>query len=291
MDETLAQWLALREPIDAAARSTRLTRAIADVVAGADPVNVLDLATGAGSNLRYLIDRLPPRQRWLAVDHSPTLLAHVPAGTASWGKARGYEVVQDSGGCTLTGERLDCRVETRRLDLGGFEQAEIFAGRHLVTASALLDLVSEDWLRSLAQQCRKVGAAVLFTITYNGFSSCSPVDPEDDRILGHFNRHQHTDKGLGGPAAGPDAADCAVRCFAEAGYRVQSEPSDWNLGLGERELQRQLIDGWADAAAQIVPEDAAIIARWRDRRMEHLESGRSHVIVGHHDLAAWLDHA
>ena len=290
MDDALAQWLALRESIDAAARSTSLTRAIAEAVAAADPVNVLDLATGTGSNLRYLIDRLPGRQCWLVVDRSPTLLAHVPDRTASWGAARGYEVKQDAGGYAITGGQLDCRVETRQVDLGSFEAGEIFSGRHLVTASALLDLVSEDWLRSLAEHCRRVGAAALFTITYNGFSSCSPVDPEDDRILAHFNRHQHTDKGLGGPAAGPDASDCAVRCFVEAGYRVWSEPSDWQLGPGDLELQRQLIEGWADAATEIAPEDASIIARWRTRRLEYVEAGRSHVIVGHHDLAAWLEH-
>jgi hypothetical protein len=289
MDDVLAQWLSVREPIDAAARSTSLTRAIADAIAGADPLQVLDLATGTGSNLRYLADRLPGRQRWLVVDQSSTLLAQGLARTASWGAARGYEVASDSGGCVMTGGRLDCRVETRCADLGSLDAAEIFAARHLVTASALLDLVSETWLRSLAARCRTAGAAVLFTITYNGFSSCSPVDPEDDRILSLFNRHQRTDKGLGGPAAGPDATDCAVRCFTEVGYRVRSEPSDWELGSGETALQRQLISGWAEAAAEISPADASIIARWRIRRLEHVDAGRSRVVVGHHDLAAWLE--
>ena len=61
----LSDWLALREPADAAARSDSLTRTITDVVAPCDPVRVLDLATGTGANLRYLVERLPPRQDWL----------------------------------------------------------------------------------------------------------------------------------------------------------------------------------------------------------------------------------
>ena len=59
MDSALGPWLALRESVDAASRSTNLTHAVTDAIATANPVRVLDLATGTGSNLRYLVDRLP----------------------------------------------------------------------------------------------------------------------------------------------------------------------------------------------------------------------------------------
>ncbi len=148
--------------------------------------------------------------------------------------------------------------------------------------------MSEQWLRVLAARCRAVGAAGLFAITYTGGSSCAPVEPEDDMIRDLLNRHQKTDKGLGGPAAGPDAAECAARCFAEVGYRVRSAPSDWVLGSAERELQRRLIEGWAEAATQMAPGDPSRIARWCTRRLEHLDADRSRVVVGHLDVAAWL---
>jgi hypothetical protein len=102
-----------------------------------------------------------------------------------------------------------------------------------------------------------------------------------------FNRHQKTDKGLGGPAAGPDAAALAEQCFLRAGYRVRREPSDWELGPSDRELQRLLIEGWADAAREMAPDRAPDIARWRTRRLAPVEAGHSHVVVGHDDLAAW----
>ena len=288
MDDALSSWLRLREPADTAARSAGLTDAIAGEIVGTGPVHVLDLATGTGSNLRYLAARLPGRQRWLVVDRNLALLAHVPALTSAWGAARRYDVRADANGCVIRGERLECHVETRRLDLRALDDAEIFAGRHLVTASALLDLVSEQWLGALADRCLAVGAAALFAITYTGRSFCSPVEPEDDMIRDLLNRHQRTDKGLGGPAAGPDAAQCAARCFAEVGYRVRTAPSDWALGSGEQELQRQLIEGWAEAASHVAPGDASRIERWRARRLGHVEANRSRVVVGHLDVAAWL---
>ena len=289
MDDALAQWLALREPADTASRSAGLTRAIADATRGYDPLRVLDLATGTGSNIRYLMHRLSVRrQHWLALDHSPDLLAELRMRMGQWGAERRYEVANDGGACIIRDAQLECQVATQTMDLASLDTADLFAHRHLVTASALLDLVSEEWLRSLAARCRAAGAAALFTLTYNGRSSSSPVEPEDEMILDLFNRHQRTDKGLGGRAAGPDAAACAVRAFTECGYHVESEPSDWTLGASETELQRQLIDGWAMAATEIEPAAAATIESWRVRRLGHLDTGLSRLVVGHDDVAAWL---
>jgi len=289
MDESLARWLGLREQADARARSEALTRAIARSVPDGDPVHVLDLATGTGSNIRYLVDRLPGHQRWVAVDRSTALLADLRERMASWGAGRGYDVRSSAEGCVIRAPGLECDIETRQMNLGAMEDHEIFVGRHLVTASALLDLVSARWLRAVAAHCRAERASVLFTITYNGSSSCTPVEPEDEFVRDQLNRHQETDKGLGGPAAGPGAVECAERCLADAGYRVQREASDWILKPSEPDLQRMLIEGWAEAAVEITPERAVEIAGWRDRRLAHVAAGRSQVVVGHDDVAAWLD--
>jgi hypothetical protein len=103
-----------------------------------------------------------------------------------------------------------------------------------------------------------------------------------------LNQHQRRDKGLGGPAAGPEAAACAARCFADVGYQVRSEPSNWTLGDSEHELQRRLIEGWAEAAVQVTPEAASTIEHWRRRRIGHVDAKRSRIVVGHLDLAGWL---
>jgi hypothetical protein len=285
MDKSLATWLRLREPADTAARSGELTRAIADALAGRERVQVLDLATGTGANLRYLAPHLPSRQHWLVVDRDPELLARLVDRTASWAAERGYGVVPQTGGFVIRGDQLECHVETRQQDLASLAALDLFAGRDLVTASALLDLASESWLRDLASRCRSEGAAALFTLTYNGHSSCSPAEPEDDVMRDHLNQHQRRDKGLGGVAAGPDAAEAAVRCFTEAGYRVRSETTDWSLGASEHQLQRELIGGWAGVAVEM-GFDPSTVARWRDRRLAHLEAGHSHIVVGHLDVAA-----
>jgi hypothetical protein len=281
-----ADWLALREPADAAARSTPLTRAVAATLGFGGVVDVLDLAAGTGSNLRYLAGQLPGDQRWLLVDHDPALLGQVPARTAAWASTCGYQVVQDADEMRLRGDRLTCRVATRLMDLGAIDD-DLLAGRALVTASALLDLVSDGWLRSLATGCRTSGASVLFALTYDGRIECAPAEPEDEAIRELVNLHQRTDKGFG-DAAGPDATDRAGEYFRAAGYEVRREPSDWVLQHGAQELQRQLIEGWAQASASIAPADSRWIRGWEVRRLTHVRRNRSRLVVGHADLAAWI---
>ena len=282
----LSDWLALREAADFASRSQRLTRLAAAALAGVAPARVLDLGTGTGSNLRYLVEKLPPHQQWVVVDRDPTLLEHLQARTRTWAAARGYTVAAEPGGFVITGNALECHVETRQRDLNSVDDAGLFAGRHLVTASALLDLVSPGWLQTLAAHCRSAGATALFTITYDGRSPCAPADADDDIVRELFNRHQRTDKGLGGIAAGPDGAAAAVAAFEAAGFRVEHEPSDWVIEPDAQELQRQLIDGWAGAATETAPEIATQIANWRRRRLQHVADGGSLIVVGHEDMFA-----
>lgn len=291
-----AEWLALREPADHAARSARLTRAVIGALSDDTPLRILDLAAGTGSNLRYFLEYLGDtdmagpthesaattphtltashegadpracpepgrsvRPTWLLVDHDPALLARVPK-TAD--------------------------VATRCMDLSTLDDRAIFDGRSLVTASALLDLVSDVWLRALAVRCAGSGAAVLFALSYDGRIVCSPEDRDDHAIVARVNEHQRIVKGFG-PALGPAANDCAERCFRDLGYHVTRDRSDWLLTPASAELQRQLIDGWANAAIEMAPSQAAVIDAWRCRRLAHVDAGRSQVIVGHEDLAGW----
>jgi hypothetical protein len=286
MDESLSNWLALREPADFAARSASLADETARRLDGMDPVRVVDLGTGTGSNLRYLIDRLPRRQEWLLVDRDQRLLDELTQRMQGWAIARGYEVSREHDVLSVRREGRESTIATRQLDLGVLADDEIFRGRHLVTASALLDLVSAEWLCALANHCRSHRCAALFALSYNGESHAAPREPEDDEIRGLMNRHQRTDKGFA-PAAGPEASAAAARAFESVGYSVQRERTNWILGPESSELQRQLIEGWAHAALEMAPAKAPLIRDWLTRRLEHLRQGRSRIVVGHEDLVAF----
>jgi hypothetical protein len=270
MSKPLSYWLSLREAADSASRSVDLTRAVAARLPCERPIRIVDLGSGTGSNVRYLTSRLPPDQDWLLVDADAAILDEARTRLAHLAAARGARL----------------RIDRRTQNLGALDP-EIVAGRDLVTASALLDLVSDRWLGELAAQCRAAGSIALFALTYDGRSRCEPAEPEDDAMRLSLNRHQkRSDKGFG-PAAGPGAVDAAARAFAAAGYDVARVRSDWTLSPDACDLQRELIIGWADAAREIAPEQSPAIDDWLGRRLAHVDAGRSRIVVGHEDLAAW----
>jgi len=294
-------WLTLREPADRAARSAAVNECVVAQLAarGSPSVRVLDLATGTGANVRFLVPMLPMPQEWWVVDRDGELLAALPQRVAAWALARACRVGGDPGRFSLRGDGTACLIEPRAADLSklgrqgvsgptpAFRDLEaLFVDRTLVTASALLDLVSERWLHAVVDRCSAGRAIGLFALTYDGRLSCEPVDPDDEFIREQVNRHQKTAKGFG-RALGPDATGCAARYFRDAGYDVRIEPSDWKLTSLQRTLQEQLIAGWATAAAEIKVRETERVQAWQRRRFEHLTAGLSHVTVGHQDLVAW----
>lgn len=249
-----AEWLSLREPADVVARSAELAAGFAGSAR-----RIVDLATGTGANVRYLAPRLPGARDWLAVDDDPALLA----------------AFAPPAGASVTKLRLDLTHALDRLPLDGCE---------LVTASALLDLVSRPWLERLAAGCAEAGAGVLFALTYDGRMECSPAEDGDALVRDLVNRHQLGDKGFG-PALGPGAADAAVAAFGALGYEIRTAPSDWILGAESAALQTALIEGWRAAAAEIAPGESAALRDWADRRRAQVAAGRSRLRVGHLDVA------
>jgi SAM-dependent methyltransferase len=286
VDDAFATWLGLREPHDWAARDDALLDDVVRFLPASRPLRVVDLGTGTGSNLRYLVTRLPSPQEWLLVDKSPGVLQAIRERTADWAAARGLRFEPAGDGFSVTGAGIDCRARLWQHDLDLPLDPDLFCGRQLVTGSALLDLASEQWLRALAERCRVVGAAALFVLSYDGRTRFEPPEAEDDLARDLLNAHQLTDKGLGGRSVGPDAHRRAVDAFRAAGFDVREARTDWDVDGAAAAFQRRFVDDLAAAAAEQQPALAPTLTAWRDRRRRHIADGHSRVIVGHHDLAA-----
>ena len=258
-----ADWLALREPYDARARNRDVLDSVATVAAAGDAVAVVDLACGIGSTLRAVAPRLPPRQDWRLVDNDLSLLARAAAGKAIPGIA----------------------VTRIPVDLARDLEAALDGRVSLVTASALLDLVSAEWLDRLVIEVAARHLPFYAALNYDGRVSFDPADPLDAAVIAAVNLHQQTDKGFG-PALGPGAAEAAIKRFQAADYAVVHGRSDWHLLPRDREIQRDMLAGWAGAAREIGAVSLADAAAWLTRRRDLLAAGRSTIKVGHVDIFA-----
>ena len=279
-------WLGLREPLDAASRAPQIAKAL-NRIRPDRTVQITDLASGTGANLRYLSQVIGGYQDWCLIDHDRALLDAIPARMREWAAERGARVDQSGRELIISGRDFECRTRSVQRDLAvDLPEIELPA-EALVTASALLDLVSEAWLQTLAQRCLSVRAPVLFALTYDGRVRFDPHEPEDERVQELVNHHQTSDKGFG-RALGPAAAGKATRSFEAIGYRVECERSDWRINPSDQSLQEALLEDWLAAAIEIAPEETSTLQSWVQRRHAHVAGGRSELNVGHVDILGWI---
>lgn len=250
MGEFSADWLALREPYDHAARRLE----VVDVLRPHLEAGFvgLELAAGTGSGVRWLNERLPGG-RWTLVDHDAELLSRIPA---SLGATRVHDL-----------EHLDA------LD----EPAD------LVTCQALLDLVSDAWLVRFADWLTARRVPFLGALSVDGRVEWSTATAEDEAVQLAFRAHQLTDRGFG-VSPGPKAGMRLVELLVQRGFAVTAVAADWVVEPGATAMLGAMIDGTAQAAGEMLGESA--VADWRATKHAENAAGTLGLRVGHVDLAA-----
>ncbi len=259
------EWLALREPADAAARSTDLVDMVVQTAPAVGRTIVHDLACGTGSMSRWLAPRLPGRQHWVLYDWDPNLLRHAAAAMPH-AAADGAEVT----------------FETRSRDITRLDPADL-TGASLITASALLDMLTADEVDRVVTACVGAACPALLTLSVVGRVELAPAEPLDHQVAVAFNEHQRRTVG-GRRLLGPDAVGFAAEEFTRRGAEVMVRPSPWRLGPAEATLAAEWFDGWLGAACEQQPELSAATTTYGDRRRAAANAGRLGITVGHDDL-------
>jgi hypothetical protein len=260
-----SEWLDLREAADAAARARDLVEHLRRHLPATGRRVIHDLACGTGAMGRWLAPLLPGPQHWVVHDRDADLLqaaaADLPGPAA---------------------DEASVVVETRLSDITQLRPGDL-ADATLITASALLDLVTGDELAGLTNVCAGAGCPVLLTLSVVGRVDLAPADPLDSRVAAAFDAHQRR-MTVGGRLLGPDAVAAAVEEFRRLGAEVLVRPSPWRLGAAEADLAAEWFTGWVGAACERDVELAAEAAAYARRRLAEARAGQLAVTVGHADL-------
>ncbi|MDM0050852.1 class I SAM-dependent methyltransferase [Variovorax sp. J22R115] len=248
---------------------------------------MLDLACGTGANLRELAPRLAGSQRWILVDHDPKLLEALPGVLAAWALENGLLLEARATSMRIEGPGWKAEVHLLCIDLALQLGAVPFAGSRLVTASALLDLVSASWLDALFGRVRSAGAAMLFGLNVDGRVTWDPPIAGDEEVDRLFASNQRRDKGFG-PALGADAVSVAVSRLPAMGFRVSQANSDWHIDAGEETqaaaMLTAMVEGMGTAAIEQDPTARSSVSAWIQRRIDVLDKTR--LRIGHQEILA-----
>ena len=259
-----SDWLALREPADASARAPDLVERLGRHLP-AGRLTIHDLGGGTGSMGRWLAPLMPGPQHWVVHDRDDELLE---------------VATTDLPGPAADGSAVT--VEARQSDITHLQPDDL-AGAALITASALLDLLTGEELTGLVDVCATAACPVLLPLSVVGRVDLTPADPLDARVTAAFNAHQRraTERGR---LLGPDAVAVAVEAFGQGGGEVLVRPSPWRLDADQGALMGAWFAGWIGAAREQEPDLAAEIDAYADRRRAQAAAGRLAVTVDHADV-------
>ena len=259
------EWLDLREPADAEARGLELVQHLRRHLPSTGCLVIHDLGCGTGSMGRWLAPLLPGPQHWILHDRDEDLLdvaAAEPPGPAVDGAS--------------------VSVETRPSDVTQLRSSDL-ADASVVTASALLDLMTRDELDGLIDLCANAKSPVFLSLSVVGRVDLFPADPLDSRVSAAFDAHQRrmTERGR---LLGPDAAAAAVEGFRQRGAEVLVRPTPWLLSAAEADLAAEWFIGWIGAAREQSVDLASETGPYQRRRLAEARAGGLAVTVGHADL-------
>lgn len=257
-------WLDLRENADFAARDKSLASQALDWLGQAtDPISpdriIVDLGAGTGATLRALTKLGASNLVWRLVDVDGKLLD---------------EALRRHGKNYL--------IEDYQADLNVIGELPL-TGAHIITASALMDLVSAEFIDTLIDRISARKTAVYCALNYDGTTHWTPAHPLDEKILAAFNRDQRKDKGFG-PALGPDCTSHLTKTLENKGYAVTIAQSPWQLTASNAQLLEELINGIAAAVNEGYGLEANEINEWKHFRITNIEKGNC--TIGHYDLLA-----
>jgi SAM-dependent methyltransferase len=286
-------WLDLREPFDAIARSEALAAQVLALLP-ARP-RLIDLGSGTGSLFRWLAPRIGRAQAWTLVDHDKAMAEAAFDTIADRAEQVGLKVTFPNRKTLLVHAPGGAwRVEALAADLAEAPGILPLANADAVLSSALCDLVSRPWLDRMAAALRVPFYAALCV---DGRERFIPPHPLDARILAGFRRDQGRDKGFGGVALGPRAPAAIAAAFGARGFGVASAASDWVVrqrgpsplpGLRQHGYRfiSELVLGHSVAARRHDHRGGRLIGAWTEARLNQIADRRLAVRIGHRDLLA-----
>ncbi len=259
-----AEWLALREPYDLAARNATVLDAVATAFTEQASISVVDLACGTGATLRAIGPHLPPRQTWRLVDNDLSLLAKASA----LGRPPHVTVIAKPVDLVARSRARARRPARSRDHLG--------AARPRVGANGSI----ASWSRRRRGGCRSMPRSAMTAGPSSSRPACSTASswPASTPISAPTRASVRRS---GRPRRRAPSSGSSMSAIRSSKGR-----SDWIFGPDDRAMQDALFAGWAEVAALTTRLSSDEIDGWLAQRRADLAAGRSHLRVGHVDIFA-----
>lgn len=280
------EWLQVRYPYDAKARSKEVEQKTIDYFSGRTHLRILDLGSGTGANTRYYAPRFPSSQEWILLENERRLTEATSRELMSWAfrQKRKFRLTPDR--LNIENGKGEISIQIKNASFFELESEEDICGYDLVTSNAFFDLISRERFLRFASLLASAAKPLLATLNYTSMRF-DPAQRSDETYIPLYESHMRKPKGFG-PPMGPLCGDRMVETLGSFGFTVNSGESLWNI-LSEDKTMMKYMLGFMDEALCGMLKDSRKLRRfdgWKKDKWRLIETGRLKLIVGHLDCFA-----
>ena len=259
MHEFNNNWLKLRETVDKKSRNLKIIKLINKKFNNNEPISIIDLGTGAGSNFNYLKPKLKFYQNWVFTDISSNSMDYFKRNIKLSNKIiktkfQIFDVIKDLN-----------KIKFKSFDI--------------VTGSAFLDILPRRWFYKF-HKFNINTEIVLFALNYNGDFKFFPKHKYDKKIVNFFNKDQKTDKGIGNKAIGPDCSKLINNVFKKT-HNTYLMNSKWDV-VKNYQFQKYFLY----FCSKVIKKNRVDYSSWLKFRYNCIKQRNSKLILQNTDFLA-----
>lgn len=279
-------WLAERYPFDAEARNKPVEQAAIDYLKTDQPVVIVDVGAGTGSNCLYFLDKLKQDQSWTFIEKDPTLAPALINRLADYAAFHKYSWSLKDGVYEMITPFKKVTFNVFSDNLLKIDQLVDLSKVDLVVANAVFDLLSKIQISQFLDQLLQNKIACLFTLHYTGMRF-TPEDPFDQAYIDLYDGHMIRPQPFG-QAMGKMAAAYIAQTFEEANYKLQKGDSSWNVREDDVKMHYFLLNYMENALSELSypTELQNYFPKWLQRKKELIITRQQGLEVKHLDFFA-----
>ncbi len=279
-------WLAERYPFDVEARNKTIEQAAVDYLKTDEPVTIVDVGAGTGSNCLYFLDKLQQDQSWIFIEKDKALAPALINRLTEYASFHKYDWSLKDGVYEMLTPFKKVSFKIISDNFSKIDQLVDLSEIDLVVANAVFDLLSKVQISQFLDQLTQNKVACLFTLHYTGMRFV-PEDPFDQAYIDLYDSHMMRQQSFG-QALGKMAAAHLVQTFETANYNLQTGDSAWNILQDDIKMHYYLLNFMESALSELsyTEELKAYFPKWLKRKKELIITRQQGLEVMHLDLFA-----
>jgi len=278
----VSNWLTDRLEVDAIARNKKIEACFLKLIADKRTLNLIDLGSGTGGNLVYLLPKIKGNQNWHLIEQNAILIEACKQRLSKL-----FEV-SDSSNHTMSvkNDENTIHITWHHTDITEFLEHPSYQNNFdVITASALFDVLPKATFQKILDFTRSKKLILFGTLNYEN-TQFKNANESDNHYTQLYQQHMKLPQTYGIKMGGNCKTDIKSLFNENEKQQLIMEESNWLLDKSHSLMLTQLIQFFAESIPDLLTSNYEYqnFKNWIDLKNQQINKQELSVEVGHFDF-------